>query len=83
MSDEQVAGLRAQSAARTRLGRNGDPEEIAAVAVFFASDASSFITGVKLQVDGGYAQVLRNLSKTLFSTLLMRPDRKGRPKVRR
>ena len=46
-----------QSAARTPLGRNGNPEEIASVPVFLASDDSSFITGVELQVDGGYAQV--------------------------
>lgn len=30
------------------------PEDIAATAVFFASDASEFITGVTLPIDGGY-----------------------------
>src|ERR1700734_2032272 len=39
------------------LGRLGKPEEIAKAAVFLASEDSSFITGVELFVDGGFAQV--------------------------
>jgi NAD(P)-dependent dehydrogenase (short-subunit alcohol dehydrogenase family) len=37
----------------TLLGRNGLPHEIAAAAVFLASDESSFITGERIKVDGG------------------------------
>ena len=39
--------------ARIPIGRLGNPEDIAATAVFLASDASSYITGVALPVDGG------------------------------
>ncbi len=40
-------------AARTPLGRPGTPEEIATVAEFLVSPASSFITGATLVADGG------------------------------
>ena len=36
------------------LGRLCTPEEVASVAVFLASDAASFVTGVALPVDGGF-----------------------------
>ena len=39
------------------LGRMGDPEETAAVALFLASDDSSFMTGSEVFVDGGQAQI--------------------------
>jgi 3-oxoacyl-[acyl-carrier protein] reductase len=38
---------------RTPLGRMGSPEEVADVYVWLASDASSFITGTVISVDGG------------------------------
>lgn len=40
---------------RTPAGRWGKPEDLAGAAVFLASPASDFVTGVTLFVDGGYA----------------------------
>lgn len=51
--DAMIAGLIAQ----TPLGRMCGPEETAAVALFLASDDSSFMTGSEVFVDGGMAQV--------------------------
>jgi glucose 1-dehydrogenase len=38
---------------RTPLGRIGEPDEIAAIAAFLASDAASYITGQTIYADGG------------------------------
>jgi len=48
---------RAQFVAAIPLNRMGRPEEIAAAAVFLASDEASFVAGAELSVDGGMAQV--------------------------
>jgi NAD(P)-dependent dehydrogenase (short-subunit alcohol dehydrogenase family) len=40
--------------AQHKLGRFGRPEEVAAAALFLASDDASFVTGVALPVDGGF-----------------------------
>jgi NAD(P)-dependent dehydrogenase (short-subunit alcohol dehydrogenase family) len=44
-------------AAGIPLGRIAEPEEIAAVAAFLASDDASFVAGIELFADGGRAQV--------------------------
>jgi len=38
---------------QTPLARNGTAEEVAAVALFLASDASSFLTGALVDINGG------------------------------
>jgi NAD(P)-dependent dehydrogenase (short-subunit alcohol dehydrogenase family) len=38
----------------TPMGRPGEPEELAGAAVYLAADASSFVTGSILSIDGGY-----------------------------
>jgi 3-oxoacyl-[acyl-carrier protein] reductase len=40
--------------ARTALGRLGQPDDIARIAVFLASDAAAWVTGERLTASGGY-----------------------------
>jgi NAD(P)-dependent dehydrogenase (short-subunit alcohol dehydrogenase family) len=56
LSAEQLAGF-AQMIGQVPLRRPGKPEEIAAAALYFASDESRFTTGTELRIDGGMTQV--------------------------
>lgn len=51
----QDPARRAAILARTPLARWGRPEDVAGAALFLASPAAAFITGVALPVDGGYS----------------------------
>jgi NAD(P)-dependent dehydrogenase (short-subunit alcohol dehydrogenase family) len=59
---------RSRRVARIPMGRFGEAEEVARVALFLASDDASFVTGHTLAVDGGY----------LAGGLWSRPARGGR-----
>lgn len=51
----QVNGLHENVLKRTPAGRWGEPADFAGTAVFLASKASDFVTGVALPVDGGFS----------------------------
>lgn len=44
----------ARNASQTCIGRNGEPEDIDGPLLFFCSDASAYVTGQVLMVDGGF-----------------------------
>jgi len=52
---KDIPELEARVIARTPVGRWGEPDELAGTAIFLASPASDFLTGVALPVDGGYS----------------------------
>jgi len=54
-SGEPIEKVRQAFIDRQPMGRLGKPQEVAALAVFLASDESSFVTGQAHLVDGGFA----------------------------
>lgn len=54
---EAVDAFAADILSQVPLKRFGQPEEVAQTALFLASSASSYVTGVELSVDGGMGQV--------------------------
>ena len=55
---KDIPGLHERVEARTPVGRWGVPSDLTGAAVFLASDASDFVTGVALPVDGGFSVFL-------------------------
>ncbi|MBN3833544.1 SDR family oxidoreductase [Burkholderia sp. Ac-20344] len=54
---EQLAAFKEQMASQVPLGRMGDADEIAEAVLFLASDASRYMLGTELVVDGGISQI--------------------------
>ena len=54
---EELTKMKEGLAKNVPLGRLGDPDEIAKVVAFLASDEASYVSGVELFVDGGVAQI--------------------------
>ena len=52
--DKMPAERKALALARTPMGRFGETDDLAGAAVFLASDASSYVTGETIRVDGGF-----------------------------
>ena len=57
MVNRQSPDVIARIVSTIPMGRMGEPEEVDKVALFLASDDSSFVTGIELFVDGGRAQI--------------------------
>ena len=59
--DNAPPEMRQSMIERTRLRRNGTPEDIANAALYLASPAASWITGVLLDVNGGPVDEFRSM----------------------
>jgi NAD(P)-dependent dehydrogenase (short-subunit alcohol dehydrogenase family) len=57
MEEVMDAEMKAQFESMIPRGKMGSPEEIAAVALFLASDDSSYVNGMELVVDGGVSMI--------------------------
>lgn len=54
-ADEAGMAVRARNADHTPVGRNGTPEDFVTAVVFLSADASGFVNGANIVVDGGWS----------------------------
>ncbi len=54
----ELEGLNERVLARTPVGRWGRPEDLQGTAIYLATAASDFVTGVALPIDGGYSAIV-------------------------
>lgn len=57
LSEEELKGFAENVSSVTPIGRFAKPEELANVALFLASDESSYVLGSEFVADGGYSQL--------------------------
>jgi NAD(P)-dependent dehydrogenase (short-subunit alcohol dehydrogenase family) len=63
LADARLQGISAEDAmqravAKIPMGRLAEPEEIARVVVFLASDAASYVTGINMSMDGATTPIV-------------------------
>ena len=63
LADARLQGISAEEAmqravAKIPIGRLAEPEEIARVVLFLASDAASYVTGINMSMDGATTPIV-------------------------
>ena len=63
LADARLQGISAEEAmqravAKIPMGRLAEPEEIARVVLFLASDAASYVTGINMSMDGATTPIV-------------------------
>jgi NAD(P)-dependent dehydrogenase (short-subunit alcohol dehydrogenase family) len=57
LTPEQLKGYLDGISARIPMGRSGTAEEVAGAVAFLASSDAAYVTGIELNVDGGFGQL--------------------------
>jgi NAD(P)-dependent dehydrogenase (short-subunit alcohol dehydrogenase family) len=67
---KEAADFREWAATEVPMGRMGQSKEVAAAALFLASNESSFSTGMELRVDGGHAELQHPQKSSMFGGIV-------------
>ena len=73
-TNENLQARRDHSALVSPLARAGEAEDVAALALFLASDESGFITGQSIPVDGGWLAIDARLAAHVPPAVQQPPD---------